>query len=95
MSHLSPLDVDDAETYRSAITSCAVAMSVVAQYNLPGLVSRIERAHALGPILDPTLYRAKVISMEEDRRIVEAALPLFRLAMRLRGALETPPATDR
>jgi hypothetical protein len=49
---------------------------LLAQHDLPGLLRDIERAHAAGPILDPTLYRDKAKAMDEDAELLRAALKL-------------------
>lgn len=47
--------------------------SLIKEMDLDGFLSRIETAYALGPILDPTLYRKGVENMETVRRIAMAA----------------------
>ncbi len=68
--------------YQSAVTACALARQLLAQHDLPGLLSAIDHAHTTGPLLDPTLYLAKVEAMEEDRRLLEAALQFVRAEVR-------------
>lgn len=70
--------MSDTETYRSAVLMCAMAGNALAQHDLPKLLEAIEHAHAIGPILDPTLYRDKMPAMEQDKELLLAALPLWR-----------------
>lgn len=72
--------MSDVETYQQAVQSCALAAAIVRQYDVPALLRAIERAHAVGPILDPTLYRDKAGAMDRDRQLLEAAMPLWKLA---------------
>lgn len=64
------------EEYRAAIVCVALCGKLLAQHDLPALLAAIERAEAVGPIVDPTLYREKAKAMEEDREAMRAALPL-------------------
>ena len=47
--------------------------SLVREMDLDGFLERIETAYALGPMLDPTLYKRGVDNLEIVRRIAEAA----------------------
>ena len=40
----------------------------------------------MGAIIDPTLYRANHSKMMQDKELLEAALPLYRLAKRPQAA---------
>jgi hypothetical protein len=71
------------EEYQAAVRACALVASMLTQYDLPDLLQRIERADAFGPILDPTLWRDKQEAMDEDRKLLEAALPLWAMGKRL------------
>lgn len=68
--------VDD---YRGAVIACLISGKVVATFDIPRMLQSIETAHALGPVMDPTLYRDKFLAMDEDKEILEAALPLWNL----------------
>ena len=74
---------DDVLDYRAALEAVAMAMAILRQHDLPRLLFAIERADTLGPILHPTLYREKGAAMREDAEVLEAALPLWRLAERV------------
>lgn len=71
--------------YRAAVTQVALAARVIGSHDLPGLLAAIETAHAVGPMLDPTLYREGVKAMDEDADVLRAAMPLYYLAKRLAG----------
>jgi len=47
--------------------------SLVREMDLDGFLERIGTAYALGPMLDPTLYKRGVDNLEIVRRIAEAA----------------------
>lgn len=42
-------------------------------------IAAIDRADAIGPVVDPTLYRAKAQVMGEDRQVLLAVRELGRL----------------
>lgn len=67
------------EEYRSAVLSCAMAARLLNGHDIPALLAAIDRAEAFGPILDPTLFREKSRAMSEDKRLLKAALPLYRM----------------
>lgn len=66
----------DIAAYQHAIRTCAAAREVLSGLDIPGLLRAIDHADALGPILDPTLYREKAKAMAEDKALLQAALPL-------------------
>lgn len=69
--------------YRSALLLILNSARVMTVIDLPQLLSDIESAHAVGPMVDPTLYREKMRAMNEDKEILTAALPLWKLAKML------------
>ena len=71
--------------YQAAVQAVVLAAKLLRQHPLPDLLRDIERAHAVGPILDPTLYRSKNQAMDEDAKMLRAALPLWRLGEGLKG----------
>lgn len=75
----------DADEYQEAILTCILAGKVMMALPLPDVLNAMSRAETLGPILDPTLYREKSDDMAADRELVEAALPLWRLARKRAG----------
>jgi hypothetical protein len=68
------------ERYRSAVMTAALAARLLAQHNIAQLLRDIETADAIGPVLDPTLWRDKHEAMEQDREILKAALALAKFA---------------
>lgn len=68
------------EEYQLAVRSCALMAGLLLMHDLPGLIKAIESADAIGPLIDPTLWRAKGSAMLEDKELLEAALPLWRYA---------------
>jgi len=71
------------QEYQAVVLACHTAARMLAQYDLGELLRDIDRAEGLGPILDPTLYREKRQAMQEDKEIVEAALPLWKFGRRI------------
>lgn len=66
------------EAYRQARLACELARNILKEHDIAELVRAIEHSEALGPMLDPTLYRDKRKQMEEDRRVFEGALAFLR-----------------
>jgi len=52
------------------------------------ILASMSRAEAVGPILDPTLYRAAMPGMKSQRRLIEAAA-------RFKGALAEQLAKEK
>jgi len=73
----------DKETYQAAVRCAAMTASMLAQWDIPVLLSSIDQAESIGPLVDPTLYREKAEAMREDRDILKAALPLWRIGKKL------------
>lgn len=71
--------------YQAGLKIIIGQMSVISMIDVPGNLREIERAHSLGPILNPTLYRDNAEKMEEDKQIWLAALPLWNLAQKMKG----------
>lgn len=70
------VQVSNIEEYRSAVLTAKLCADLLKRHDLPKMLEAIERGHAFGPILDPTLYRDKVKAMEEDAELLRAALKL-------------------
>jgi hypothetical protein len=66
--------------YREQLKLILSAARIVACVDVPKLISDIERADVIAPLIDPTLWMTKHREMEEDRQLLEAALPLHRKA---------------
>jgi hypothetical protein len=92
---------DKVQDYRDALESIVIVGRILLSHDLPELLRAIERAHAFGPILDPTLYREKSKAMELDKEWFKAALPLYRHAEkmakeereRVAAAAQVPPGS--
>ena len=69
--------------YQNTVMTCAMAARIMLALDIPKILEDIEKAEALGPMLDPTLYREKGQAMSEDKRILEAALPLWRICKKM------------
>ena len=80
-----------AESWCDDLVLIVSVAGLLSQLDLPAMLERIERAHALGPMLDPTLYRAKAKAMDEDAELIRAALPLWRHAQKMLAAKEAKP----
>jgi len=75
-----------AQEYQGAVVMVAAMARLLAGYDVPGLLADIEHAEAIGPVLDPTLYRDKAKAMGEDRELLRAALPLYQLGKKLEAS---------
>lgn len=66
--------------YQVTVGEVMLMAERLAQLGIPELLAAIERAEAMGPILDPTLWVAKNRAMQEDKELLLAALPLRNIA---------------
>lgn len=64
----------DADEYRTHLLLCYRAIHVLAQIPLQELLDNQNRADAIGPFIDPTLWIRNRDKLNEDRAIVEACL---------------------
>lgn len=66
--------------YRDAVSACVMCAQILLMHDIRGMLDAIDKADAVGPLLDPTLWIKKNQAMAEDRKILLAALPLRNLA---------------
>lgn len=71
------------EDHVECIKGAVFAAGVIDNYDMAGALERAKRALEVGPILDPTLWRDKRAALEQDIEILQAAIPLARVAERL------------
>lgn len=71
------------EEWFMALLDLANVARQIASYDVPKMIELAGRADSLGPILYPTLYKAKHRDLEFNVELLNAALPLFRLAQKL------------
>lgn len=75
---------DRVAAYRTTVTMLYAWANLLADVDIPGLLRDIARAEALGPILDPTAFKAGGQAMAEDKRILQAAAALREIGVFLR-----------
>lgn len=73
----------DVKLYQASVVGVWLLAGALADHDIPQLIEAIDRADAIGPMVDPTLYRAKSGKMQEDRELLVAALPLWKLGKKL------------
>lgn len=83
--------IDD---YRNAVRTAALAATMLQHIDFTMLIRAIDDAHAVGPILEPTLYREKCQAMGEDRALLVAAQSLAG-ALKRRAPIEAIKAQLR
>lgn len=76
--------------YQSAIVAVRIAATMLAQHELTEILRAIEFADSFGPVLDPTLWRDKHEAMEQDREVLKAALPLWKLGRKFAELAKEP-----
>ncbi len=74
----------DEDDYTRAITMCYLAARALKDLDLPRVIEAMNKADTIGPFLDPALWMAKRTDMRDNRNVIEAALPLWRLAQKLK-----------
>lgn len=76
--------------YREAVIAAVMAARMLLGHDFAALLGAIEEAHAAGPILNPTLYRAHAANMEEDRKVLQAASEFVRTVMAVSAGARAP-----
>lgn len=59
--------------YRSTQNQLLIVASLVRELDLDGFLERINKAEAIGPIVDPTLYRAAMANLSVIKSLASAA----------------------
>lgn len=72
------------EQYLTVQAQLIALSQLVPAMDLTGFVDRINRAEAVGPIVDPTLYRQAKEGLSRIKNIAEAALT-FQVALKRAG----------
>lgn len=80
-----------ADRYQLAVAQVHAVAAVLQRHDVPALLNDIAAADAAGPVLDPTLYRAKVGAMHEDKEALEAAQLLWAFGRKMAERRATPP----
>jgi len=75
----------DKTEYMTTLSSVSVAMGLLADTDIPAVLQAIANADAIGPIFNPTLWMEKHRAMDENKELLEAALPLWRMAQKLKS----------
>jgi len=78
------------EEYQAAVHAAALAAQLLAEHPLPKLLDSIGTADAVGPMFNPTLWLEKRDAMLQDKRLLEAALPLHKLGKEMKQNREDP-----
>lgn len=64
----------DRDEYQAGLVVAYAVSAALQNIPLAGMVDAIEHAHAIGPIVDPTLYRNNAGRMVEDGRMLGVLL---------------------
>lgn len=89
------MDTMTVEEYQDNLKTCGLAAMFLERVNVPDMLARIEKADAIGGMIDPTLYRDKRKAMMEDKELLEAALPLWEYAQKVRALMLERAAQER
>ena len=76
------------EEYEAAQGLLISNSAMISMLPLEEMLSAIDRAETVGPIVDPTLYRKGADNMGNIKRIAKAALVLKKEVIKIRGELE-------
>lgn len=77
---------DGAEGHRFRLLQCYQLAHLAALIPTGDILAAIERADAVGAILDPTLYRANHAALMEDKKVVEAVHALAEFGRAIKAA---------
>ena len=72
--------MSDVQTYQATVIAALQAAKILRLHDIPKILRAIDHADSVGPLLDPTLWMQKGQAMKEDRKVLQAALPLWNLA---------------
>jgi hypothetical protein len=71
------------EKHKAQLTALIHALKIIYGVNVPAMLKGIEIAEGVGPMLDPTLYRANSEKMGQDKEMLKALLPAWEYAQGL------------
>lgn len=57
---------------------------ILAIIPIPDMINAINRAESVGPFLDPTLFMKNMDKMREDKKLLEALLPIWKLINKIK-----------
>lgn len=77
----------DEDEYRSTQVILLRAAAAIGVLELEAFLATLERADAMGAVLDPTLYRAAMTNLDDIRQLARAALKVKTISERLQGRL--------
>ncbi len=84
--------IDDHATIVKTVVMIARTLNV---YDIPKAIEAATRALELAPYIDPTAWMRNHKALEEDREMLRAALPLWRLAQKLEEMSDGDTSEDR
>jgi len=73
----------DEDRYRTAVTQVHAVAAILQRHDIAGLIDAIDLADSVGPVVDPTAWRAKRDAMAEDREALQAARALWVFGRRM------------
>ena len=76
------------EEYTATQHQLMVMAKIINQMDLTKFLERIETTHAVGPILDPTLYRNAASKMSLVQRVAEEALKFQKVTKEVFSEIE-------
>jgi len=76
--------------FQGAVHSAVLCAKLLQAHDLPAMLAAIEHADAIGPLADPTLWNQNHKAMQQDREVLEAALPLWQLGKKLDAPMGEP-----
>ena len=75
--------MEHGEYREGLLLTYALATGLARAVDVPAMLAAIEYSEAVAPIIDPTLYRDNAGCMGEDKAVLQAALPLWRLGKKV------------
>ncbi len=80
--------------YQSLLKYLAQTAVLLTEMPIDELLLGIEKAEAVGPMLDPSLYREKSAAMAQDKKLLQAAKSLMVIGKELRKEKEIEKGED-
>jgi hypothetical protein len=77
--------------YQVAVKAVVLCARLLSVHDIPEIIAAIEHSDAFGCFIDPTLWSANRDKML-DKEVLQAGLPLWKLAKKLQRLAEPVPA---
>lgn len=72
--------------YQAAVRTCHLLGQMLLQYDLPAMLTAINRCESIGPVVAPTLWLSNSEAMDKDNKLLVATMPLWKVMREMEKA---------